>query len=99
MKNILLVPEVAGIGSCESVNIQTEVSHSQIEHKEVTGSPHLLHCEERHNADGIEEESKHAWKWQGNEGVQLIFSSILSLIQHTFESGHTQHFVIAWIEI
>lgn len=55
-----LIPDVAGIRSCEAINIQTDVSHSQIEHKEVTGSPHLLHCEERQDADGVQEESEHA---------------------------------------
>ena len=55
-----LIPEVARVRSCESINVQTEVGHSEIKHKEVTGIPHLLHCEERHDADGVEEESKHA---------------------------------------
>lgn len=55
-----LIPEVACICSRKSIDIQTEVSHGEIEHKEVTGIPHLLHREEWYDADGIEEESQHA---------------------------------------
>lgn len=54
------IPEVAGVRSYKAVNIQADVSQSEIEDKEVTGIPHLLHSEERHDADGIEEEAKHA---------------------------------------
>lgn len=64
-KNILCkVPEVACICSSESIDIQTDVSYSKVEHKEVTGVPHLLHCEERYDADGIEEESEHPCRWK-----------------------------------
>lgn len=54
------IPEVAGVCSYETVNIQADVGQSETEDKEVTGIPHLLHSEERHDADGIEEEAKHA---------------------------------------
>ena len=53
-----LIPDVARVRSCQSVNVQTEVGHSEVEHEEVAGVPHLLHREERHDADGIEEESQ-----------------------------------------
>lgn len=54
-----LLPEIACIGSSESINIQTEVSYSKVEHQEVAGIAHLPHPEEGKDADGIEEESQH----------------------------------------
>lgn len=56
------VPEVARISSREAVNVQTDVGQGQIEHKEVAGSPHLLHREEGRDADGVQEESQQAWR-------------------------------------
>lgn len=52
------IPDVARVRGRQSVNVQTEVSHGEVEHKEVAGVPHLLHREERHDADGVEEESQ-----------------------------------------
>lgn len=54
------IPEVAGVRSREAVHVQTDVGHRQVEHKEVAGVPHLLHPEERRDADGVEEESNQA---------------------------------------
>ena len=68
---LCLVPEIAGICSREPVYIQTEVSQSQIEHKEVTGIPHLLHSEEGQDADAVEEESQQAWKWKNKSEMSL----------------------------
>lgn len=59
------IPDVAGVGGRQSVDVETEVGHSQVEHKEVTGVPHLLHGEEGHDADGIEEESHHSCRRRG----------------------------------
>lgn len=59
-KLCVCVPEVAGICSYEAVDVQTDVGQGEIEDKEVTGIPHLLHSEEGHDADGIEEESEDA---------------------------------------
>lgn len=53
-----LVPEVAGVGSGESVDVQTDVSQGKVEHKEVTGRPQVLHSEEGDDVDGIKYESK-----------------------------------------
>ena len=57
-----LIPEVAGVSSREAVDIQTEVGHGKIKDKEVTGIPHLLHREEGHDADGVQDEAEHSWK-------------------------------------
>lgn len=59
-ENYSWIPEVACVGSYEAINIQADVGQSEIEHKEVAGIPHLLHGEEGHDANGIEEETKHA---------------------------------------
>lgn len=53
------IPEVARVGRRESVNIQTDVGQGEVEHEEVAGISHLLHSEEGHDADGVEEEPKH----------------------------------------
>lgn len=69
------IPDVACVRGCKSVDVQTEVGHGEVEHKEVTGSPHLLHCEEGHDADGVEEESQHPCsKKREKRNVPLIIS-------------------------
>lgn len=66
-KNSRCIPKVAGVRSNEAVNVQADVGQSEIEDKEVTGIPHLLHSEEGHDANGIEEEAQHAWGGEGGE--------------------------------
>lgn len=78
LKLLCLIPEVACICSCESIDVQTDVSHGKIEHEEVTGIPHLLHCEERHDADGIEEESEHTCRWKTKEVKCTFIFSVVS---------------------
>lgn len=72
------IPEVACVCSDEAVNIQADVGQSEIEHKEVTGIPHLLHREERHDANGIEEEPKHACR-RGKQNVNAQNHKIIQL--------------------
>lgn len=71
-----MIPEIAGICSCEPVYIQTEVSQSQIEHKEGTRTSHLLHAEEGQDADAVEEESQQAWK--SKQSQRFPFKPLLS---------------------
>lgn len=60
------LPEVAGVRSYEAVNVQADVGQGEVEDKEVAGVPHLLHGEEGQDADGVEEEAKHACRGEQN---------------------------------
>lgn len=67
-----VIPEVAGVGGRQSVDVETEVGYSQVEHKEVTGIPHLLDGEEGHDADGVEEESYHSCRTRGSRIITFL---------------------------
>lgn len=59
---MICLPQVTGISSHQTIDVETQISQSQIEDEEITGGSHLSDPQERHDWNKVKEEPKKTYK-------------------------------------